>query len=63
MFIYGNEDAKIKKISSFCGAGFSEFEYELSKESDLIISSDVPHHIILKVLENKMYSSVDNCSE
>ena len=52
VFVYGDKDAKIKKISSFCGAGFSEYEYQLSKDSDLIISSDVPHHMILKVLES-----------
>lgn len=52
VFAYGNENALIKKVASFCGAGFSEYEYELSKDCDLIVSADVPHHMILKVIES-----------
>ena len=51
-FVYGNLDAEIKSVSSFCGAGFGDEEYALSEKSDLIVSADIPHHIILKVVES-----------
>ena len=51
-FIYGNENDKITTVSSFCGAGFGDEEYALSEKSDLIVSADIPHHLILKVVES-----------
>jgi len=50
--IYGDVEDKIESVSSFCGAGFGEEEYALSKNSSLIVSSDIPHHMILKVIES-----------
>ena len=52
VFAYGLGDKVINKVSSFCGAGFSEDEYALSLDSDLIVSADIPHHLILKVIES-----------
>jgi putative NIF3 family GTP cyclohydrolase 1 type 2 len=51
-FAYGNSNRVIKTVSSFCGAGFGEEEYFLSENSDLIVSADIPHHLILKVVES-----------
>lgn len=52
VFVYGDLNKKIQTAASFCGAGFSDYEYALSLDADLIISADIPHHMILKVLES-----------
>ena len=45
---YGNLNEKVNKIASFCGSGLSENEISLASDCDLLISSDAPHHVILK---------------
>ena len=52
VFVYGNLDKKIKTVASFCGAGFGDEEFNLSKTVDLIVSADIPHHMILKAVES-----------
>ena len=50
---YGVDRASIKKVASFCGGG-SEFvmRYLLSGGvADVIVSSDLPHHVIKAVIE------------
>ena len=52
VFVYGNLNDNIQTVSSFCGGGFDYYEYSLSEKSQLIVSSDIPHHLILKVVES-----------
>ena len=49
--LFGNADTKIKKIASFCGSGLDIKEIDLSSEADLLVSSDIKHHVILYALE------------
>ncbi len=54
VLVYGKDEEKSYKVLSLCGAGLSE--KELYGEYDLIISSDIPHHLLLKGLElNKKF--------
>lgn len=48
---YGNLDEKVSKIVTLCGQGLSDETFELAKNADLIVSSDVKHHLILKAVE------------
>ena len=48
--IYGDENAKVKRVASFCGAGLSEKEIE-SVAADLYCSADVSHHVLKYALE------------
>ena len=51
---YGNKNTKIKSVASFCGAG-SPVALKMVKggltNADLIVSADIPHHILLELLE------------
>ncbi len=47
---YGDKDKIIKKVASFCGAGFEEGFSSI--KADLICSSDEKHHIILELVES-----------
>ncbi len=52
--VYGKRTAVIKKVASFCGAGGSSAEKCVLSgltDADLIISSDMPHHIIKELVE------------
>lgn len=46
---FGNLNSKIKSVASFCGAGLDEKNAET--QADLLVSSDVKHHIVLSCLE------------
>lgn len=48
--VYGR-DSRVKKIASFCGAGFDEKALELIEDADVVVSSDVPHHVLLAASE------------
>ena len=54
VFVYGKKTDKVKKVASFCGAGYS-FALEAIREgrtdADLIVSSDMPHHVIKELVE------------
>ena len=45
------QNAKIEKVASFCGAGLDEGEIYASKDADLLVSSDLRHHVIVKALD------------
>ena len=47
---YGHDDMHINSVASFCGAGLGEEEAET--DCDLLCSCDVPHHVIIKVVES-----------
>ena len=60
---YGCLDDKITKIASFCGQGISEEYINLSKDADLIVSADIPHHYLLKLTSlNKKILNVTHYS-
>ena len=60
---YGNESEKVSTIASLCGQGLGDFDLSLLKDADLIVSSDVPHHIILNVINlNKKLMIVSHYS-
>ena len=51
---YGNQNAVIKKVASFCGGGASHAEKCVVKNSvdaDLIVTSDMAHHQIKEILD------------
>ena len=53
---YGDENAEIKRVASFCGAGIDEegISFALDNEggkADLVLSSDYKHHLIALALE------------
>lgn len=45
---YGDQDKKICKVASFCGAGVGggEIKFAVSQGADAVVSADMPHHII-----------------
>lgn len=47
---YGKKTKEIKLVASFCGAGGSSAT-NYQGDADLIVSSDLPHHVILKMVE------------
>ncbi len=47
---YGNLKDKISLVASFCGSGLDEEVIEKSANADLLVSSDVKHHLILEAL-------------
>lgn len=51
---YGNKNAEIRSVASFCGAGASEaLEYVLGGgKADVIVTSDIPHHAIRGIIDN-----------
>lgn len=49
---FGNDDAEIKTVASFCGAGLSEKQLSLASRADLFVSADIPHHTTLAALES-----------
>ncbi len=52
---YGKLSEKINSVASFCGAGASEIEAQLNSKNldvDLIVSSDMPHHVIKGLVES-----------
>ncbi len=53
IILYG-EEVKINKVASFCGGGSSHALSAISKNltnADLIVSSDMPHHVIKEIVE------------
>ncbi len=51
VLVYSEFDSKVKNVATLCGAGLNEDMLNLLDEVDTIISSDVPHHVIIKALE------------
>ncbi len=54
---YGKRTDKIRRVASFCGAGSSYAKKEMDsgnlKDVDLIVTSDIPHHLIKEFSEYK----------
>lgn len=51
---YGDGGKAIKKVASFCGAGCDDGAIAFAKAqgADVVVSSDIPHHRILNLVEN-----------
>lgn len=49
--LFAKEGAFIKKAACFCGSGLSEKELELAKDAELLISSDIKHHVLLSAIQ------------
>ncbi len=54
-FVY-NEEVKVKKVASFCGAGVDDESIKFAKEqgANVVISADMKHHNILDILQEGM---------
>ena len=50
-FVFAKSQKQVKKFASFCGAGSSE-ALKYSGNADTIITSDLPHHAIKKLVED-----------
>ena len=48
VLVYGAEDTKISKVASFCGGGADEtaVEFAVKEGAQVIVSSDIKHHIL-----------------
>lgn len=42
----------VKKVASFCGAGFDAEGLALIGDADVVVSADIPHHMILAATES-----------
>lgn len=53
IILYGNKNAKIKKVASFCGGGASHAETQIKKgiKPDLVVTPDMPHHVLKYLIE------------
>lgn len=53
VFAYGEKDKPVRKLASFCGAGLGDEEVEAAAAAgvDLVVSADIPHHVLLHALE------------
>ena len=54
LLVYGNEEQKISRIASFCGAGADEVAVLFAKEqgAQAIVSSDFKHHVLTTAVES-----------
>ncbi len=46
---YGSKNAKVSKVASFCGGGYSDAHAAVlsgSTDAQVIVSSDMPHHVV-----------------
>ena len=53
VFAYGEKNKPVRKLASFCGAGLGDEEVEAAAAAgvDLVVSADIPHHVLLHALE------------
>lgn len=48
---FGDLNKKINKIASFCGAGLDEGSIARASDCEMLVSADIPHHVLLAALE------------
>lgn len=48
---FGEPDKQIKKIASFCGAGLDEAAIARASDCEMLVSADIPHHVLLAAVE------------
>lgn len=53
IFAYGEEDKKVNRVASFCGAGCDEqnINFAAAGEADVFVSADMKHHEILALTQ------------
>lgn len=53
VWAYGSAEKRITKAASFCGAGLGDEEVEAAVKvgAELVVSADIPHHVLLHALE------------
>lgn len=53
VWIYGDTCKRITKIASFCGAGLGDVEIEqaIAAGAELVVSADIPHHVLLNAIQ------------
>ena len=51
--LHGNADKTVTRVASFCGAGLDDaaIAFATAERADAVVSSDVPHHRILALVE------------
>ncbi len=47
VLVYGKDENKDYKVASFCGAGLGQDELRALDKVDLVISADIPHHVLV----------------
>ena len=54
--LYAKEGQKIKRVCSFCGAGADEeaVAFAVKSGADMIVSSDIKHHVLKEILARGM---------
>lgn len=55
VLFYGDPNATIKRVASFCGAGGGDegiVDFAVQKRADAIVSSDFKHHVLVAAREN-----------
>ena len=52
-WIYGDKNKRITKYASFCGAGLGDEEVEqaIAAGAELVVSADIPHHVLLNAIQ------------
>ena len=60
--LYGDKNKRIIKVASFCGAGLGDEEVEIALKNgiDMVVSADIPHHVLLHAVESGL--TVISCS-
>ncbi len=48
---FGDPDTQINGIATFCGAGLDEAAIYRAGSSEMLVSADIPHHVLLAALE------------
>jgi len=48
---FGDENTLINKIGTFCGAGLDESAITRADDCGMLVSADIPHHVLLAALE------------
>ncbi len=56
VIVYGSKNSTIKRVASFCGGGASYAETQVKKgvAPDLVVTSDMPHHILKYLIEKNI---------
>ena len=54
--VYGNKNRNVKRVASFCGGGSGYAEKQVQKgiAPDLVVTSDMPHHVLKYLIEKEI---------
>ena len=48
---FGDPETEITAVASFCGAGLDENLIAVAIDCEMLVSADIPHHVLLNALE------------